>query len=205
MRYLERHHLIGRHLLTTDAAAGYVILEHYPEQRVFIDDRYDMYPRSVIYDYFDLTAAKPDWSLDLDRYDVDVVGAGKDSALAALLDSRRAGSGSTATQATRSGCAPAPERSGKSGASARTILVALIPVGRVHHGYSPRRTREFLERQPLFFVAYLQPVDSAGHVNVSPKGRRAPSGCWARTGGLPRSHGQQYRNHRPTCARTASP
>ena len=28
----------------TDAAAGYVILEHYPEQKVFIDDRYDMYP-----------------------------------------------------------------------------------------------------------------------------------------------------------------
>jgi hypothetical protein len=86
MRYLERHDLIGRHLLTTDAAAGYVILEHYPEQRVFIDDRYDMYPRSVIYDYFDLTAAKPDWSRILDRYDVDVVVWGKDSSLAALLD-----------------------------------------------------------------------------------------------------------------------
>src|SRR5262245_30036484 len=29
MRYLERHDLMGRRLLTTDAAAGYVILEHW--------------------------------------------------------------------------------------------------------------------------------------------------------------------------------
>ena len=30
MRYVERHDLLGTRLLTTDAAAGYVILEHYP-------------------------------------------------------------------------------------------------------------------------------------------------------------------------------
>ena len=87
MRYLERHDLIGKRLLTTDAAAGYVILEHWPQQKVFIDDRYDMYPTSVIYDYFDLTAAKPGWSHVLDKYDVDVIVWGKDTALAELLDS----------------------------------------------------------------------------------------------------------------------
>src|SRR3954470_1245634 len=86
MRYLERHDLMGRHLLTTDAAAGYVILEDWPQQKVFIDDRYDMYPTSVIYDYFDLTGAKPGWSEVLDRYDVEVIVWGKDSALASLLD-----------------------------------------------------------------------------------------------------------------------
>jgi hypothetical protein len=86
MQYLERHDLMGRHLLTTDAAAGYVILEDYPEQRVFIDDRYDMYPRSVIFDYFTLTAGRPGWNRILDKYDVDVIVWGKDSSLAALLD-----------------------------------------------------------------------------------------------------------------------
>ena len=80
MRYLERHDLMGKHLLTTDAAAGYVILEDWPQQKVFIDDRYDMYPTSVIYDYFDLTGAKPGWSRVLDKYDVDVIVWGKDSA-----------------------------------------------------------------------------------------------------------------------------
>jgi hypothetical protein len=86
MRYLERHDLMGKRLLTTDAAAGYVILEDWPQQKVFIDDRYDMYPTSVIYDYFDLTAAKPGWSKILDEYDVEVIVWGKDTALASLLD-----------------------------------------------------------------------------------------------------------------------
>jgi hypothetical protein len=86
MRYLERHDLMGKRLLTTDAAAGYVILEEWPQQKVFIDDRYDMYPTSVIYDYFDLTGAKPGWSRVLDKYDVDVIVWGRDSALASLLD-----------------------------------------------------------------------------------------------------------------------
>ena len=44
-----------------------------------------MYPTSVIYDYFDLTGGKPGWSKILDRYDVDVIVWGKDSALAAEL------------------------------------------------------------------------------------------------------------------------
>jgi hypothetical protein len=86
MRYLERHHLMGKRLLTTDAAAGYVILEHWPQQKVFIDDRYDMYPTSVIYDYFDLTGVKHGWSEVLDKHDVDVIVWGKDTGLAELLD-----------------------------------------------------------------------------------------------------------------------
>jgi len=86
MRYLERHDLMGKRLLTTDAAAGYVIVEDWPQQKVFIDDRYDMYPTSVIYDYFDLTGAKPNWSKVLDKYDVEVIVWGRDTALASLLD-----------------------------------------------------------------------------------------------------------------------
>jgi hypothetical protein len=87
MRYLERHDLIGKRLLTTDAAAGYVILEDWPHQKVFIDDRYDMYPTSVIYDYFKLTSGKPGALKVLDKYDVQVVVWGHDTALGAQLDS----------------------------------------------------------------------------------------------------------------------
>jgi hypothetical protein len=86
MRYLERHDLIGRRLLTTDAAAGYVILEDWPQQKVFMDDRYDMYPLPVIYDYFKLTSGSRGWNQVLDRHDVDVIVWGKDSSLAQLLD-----------------------------------------------------------------------------------------------------------------------
>jgi hypothetical protein len=86
MRYLEHHDLMGKRLLTTDAAAGYVVLEDWPQQKVFIDDRYDMYPTSVIYDYFTLTAGKPGSLKVLDKYDVDVIVWGQDSSLGALLD-----------------------------------------------------------------------------------------------------------------------
>jgi hypothetical protein len=86
MRYLEHHGLLGHRLLTTDAAAGYVILERYPEQKVFIDDRYDMYPRSVIFDYFALAGGKPGWNRILDHHHVEVIVWSKDSSLAALLD-----------------------------------------------------------------------------------------------------------------------
>jgi hypothetical protein len=86
MRYLELHDLMGKRLLTTDAAAGYVILEDWPQQKVFIDDRYDMYPTSVIYDYFKVTSAKPGAMKVLDTYDVQVVVWGRDTSLGALLD-----------------------------------------------------------------------------------------------------------------------
>jgi hypothetical protein len=86
IHYLEQHGMLGRRLLTNDAAAGYVILEHYPEQKVFIDDRYDMYPTSVIYDYFTLSSGKPGWSGILDKYGVDVIVWKTATPLAALLD-----------------------------------------------------------------------------------------------------------------------
>jgi hypothetical protein len=86
MQYVEGHGLLGTRLLTSDSDAGYVILEHYPEQRVFIDDRYDMYPTKLIYDYFDLAAGKPGWSTILDRYRVETIVWDVHSPLAAELN-----------------------------------------------------------------------------------------------------------------------
>lgn len=73
LRWADRHQLLGRHLLTTDAWAAYVIRDYWPRQRVFVDDRYDMYPKQVMYDYFHLMAADPSWHAITDRYGVDVV------------------------------------------------------------------------------------------------------------------------------------
>jgi hypothetical protein len=86
MRYVEGHGLLGTRLLTSDSDAGYVILEHYPAQRVFIDDRYDMYPTKLIDDYFDLAAGKPGWSTILDRYRVETIVWDVHSPLAAELN-----------------------------------------------------------------------------------------------------------------------
>ena len=73
MNVVERDGLIGAACSWTTPTPRTSILGWYPEQKVFIDDRYDMYPEKVIYDYFDLSNGQPDWAKVLDRYDVEVV------------------------------------------------------------------------------------------------------------------------------------
>ena len=73
MQAVQRHGLLGRRILTSDADAGYVILRDWPAQRVFLDDRYDMYPRPLIADYLTVSHARPGWDKVLTRYDVQVI------------------------------------------------------------------------------------------------------------------------------------
>ena len=46
-------------MLTTDAWAGYVIYKYWPEQHVFFDDRYDMYPIAVTAAYNKVLSLQP--------------------------------------------------------------------------------------------------------------------------------------------------
>ena len=61
MRSLEVEHRLGGRLLTTDAWAGYVIYKYWPEQHVFFDDRYDMYPIAMTQAYNKVLGLKPGW------------------------------------------------------------------------------------------------------------------------------------------------
>jgi hypothetical protein len=85
MRAVEHQGLLGRKLLTDDADAGYVILRYSPDQRVFMDDRYDMFPRAVIEDFFLLNDGSRGWDRVLERYDVEVVVWGTKEPLTQLL------------------------------------------------------------------------------------------------------------------------
>ena len=113
MNYVEANGLLGTRLLTSDSDAGYVILEYSPKQRVFIDDRYDMYPTKLIYDYFTIADGKPGWSKLLDRYKVETVVWDPGSTLAGELNAsanwhrgaRMARPGQPSVPATRSGSA----------------------------------------------------------------------------------------------------
>jgi hypothetical protein len=73
MRFVADHGLLGKRLMTTDAWAGYVILRYWPQQKVFVDDRYDMYPRPVLDDYIRFSDADERWPDILDRNRIDVV------------------------------------------------------------------------------------------------------------------------------------
>ncbi|MCJ7438847.1 MAG: hypothetical protein MUP97_13935 [Acidimicrobiia bacterium] len=85
MNAVERQGLLGAHVLTDDADAGYVILRYGSDQRVFMDDRYDMYPLSVIHDFTTMNSGTPGWDRVLRKHDVEVVVWGRDRVLTQLL------------------------------------------------------------------------------------------------------------------------
>lgn len=86
MRVVEHRGLLGGRVLTTDAWSAYVIHEYWPRQRVFMDDRYDMYPTTLAEEYFKLARAAPEWQSILDRHAIDVVVWPKEKPLAQVLD-----------------------------------------------------------------------------------------------------------------------
>jgi hypothetical protein len=87
VNYVESHQgLRGSRLFATDATAGYLILRYWPDQKVFMDDRYDMYPTAVIFDYFTVSQGRPGWARILDRYGVRTIVWKRDTPLGALLD-----------------------------------------------------------------------------------------------------------------------
>ncbi|MDQ1497023.1 MAG: hypothetical protein QOI86_363 [Actinomycetota bacterium] len=73
MRWVADHGLLGQRLMTDDAWGGYVILRYWPAQKVFVDDRYDMYPRPVLEDFIHFSDADGRWREILDRNRIDVV------------------------------------------------------------------------------------------------------------------------------------
>jgi hypothetical protein len=85
MTYLQTHGLLGERLFTTDAWAGYTILRFWPKQRVFLDDRYDMFPKAVVADYTDVADGHPNWQAVLDRHKVQVIVWQPKRALSQLL------------------------------------------------------------------------------------------------------------------------
>ena len=65
--------LIGKRLLMDDADAAYAVLGYNGKQKVFIDDRYDMYPLELINDYFTLANGGPGWKRIMNKYNIEVV------------------------------------------------------------------------------------------------------------------------------------
>jgi len=64
---------------------GYLIYRLYPQHRVFIDGRVDVYRGAVFDDYISITSLAPNWPALLDRYKVNTVLLPRSSALAAAL------------------------------------------------------------------------------------------------------------------------
>jgi len=79
--FAETHRLV--HM---DFTGNYLEFRYGRTVPVFIDDRYDMFPEQVIYDFFDLSAGRRNWAKILARYDVEVVVWPKGEPLAQLIE-----------------------------------------------------------------------------------------------------------------------
>jgi hypothetical protein len=82
---IEQQDLAGRRLYTTDAWGGYLIASQWPRQKVFFDDRYDMYPIEINRDYSTIANVEVGWHDALDRHGVEVVMSPAKSALVQAL------------------------------------------------------------------------------------------------------------------------
>ncbi len=82
--FLAGHELKGR-LFNTYAGGGYLISRLYPRQLVFIDGRYNPYPKKVIDDYLSIVDGMPGWFDHLQSYGIDIVLAETDSAFRQLM------------------------------------------------------------------------------------------------------------------------
>jgi len=73
MEAVESQGLLGKRLLTMDSWGDYIILRYGPRQRVFMDDRYDVYPATIADDLESLLNGHGDWLAIVQKYRVDVV------------------------------------------------------------------------------------------------------------------------------------
>jgi hypothetical protein len=83
---LERDGMLGRRMFTTDSDAGYLILTRWPDQHVFSDDRFDMYPRDVLEDYDTLANVEPEYREVLDKWEIEIVVWPRERALSQALE-----------------------------------------------------------------------------------------------------------------------
>jgi hypothetical protein len=72
-------------VFSTDAWGGYLIYRMYPERKVVVDDRHDLYGSGRIRQYLILTQAEPGWQRLLDEWQIRTVLLPTDSTLANLL------------------------------------------------------------------------------------------------------------------------
>jgi hypothetical protein len=73
-------------IFAPDVWGGYLIYRLYPQTRVFVDDRHDLYGADFLKDYLRAIRLTPDWNKFLDEKRVNWVLVATESALANMLE-----------------------------------------------------------------------------------------------------------------------
>jgi hypothetical protein len=82
--YLAQHEM-RQPVLSPDSWGGYLIYRLYPERRVVVDDRHDLYGAAFFKSYLNMIRIEPGWQDFLRGHDVTCVLFPRDSALASML------------------------------------------------------------------------------------------------------------------------
>ncbi|MBV9951282.1 MAG: hypothetical protein JO291_04995 [Acidimicrobiia bacterium] len=83
--WLQQQGLLEDHLVAPDYVGNYLEARYGPRRMVFMDDRVDMYPASVVDDAIDLLHGTSDWDAILGRYHAGVVLWERDGKLTKLM------------------------------------------------------------------------------------------------------------------------
>jgi len=76
---------ITGHMFNSYNFGGYLIYRLYPDQKVFIDGRADLYGDAFVNEYIRITKLQPGWEQAFDKYDIDYVVTGISEPLSQLL------------------------------------------------------------------------------------------------------------------------
>ena len=79
-------HEVREPIFCPDLWGGYLIYRLYPQTKVLVDDRHDLYGDQFFKDYLKVVLVQPDWSKVLDERHVDWVLVPKDSSLGTILE-----------------------------------------------------------------------------------------------------------------------
>ena len=82
--YMEQHDL-REPIFSLDYWGGYLIYSLYPQTKVVVDDRHDLYGDQFFKDYLKVVLVQPEWEQVLDQWQVDWVLVPSESSLANLL------------------------------------------------------------------------------------------------------------------------
>jgi hypothetical protein len=88
IQFLEKENLTGN-MFNNETFGDSVIYLAWPQYRVFVDGRSDMYGSSLMKDYIDVVFLAPDWNNILDKYKINWVFENSNSALSVLLSQTR--------------------------------------------------------------------------------------------------------------------
>ena len=87
VEFLKREAITGN-IFNLDEFGDYMIFAAWPQYRVFIDGRSDMYGASRIKDYRKIADGQPEWQETIDKYDISWVFFDPRSPIAAILKSQ---------------------------------------------------------------------------------------------------------------------